>query len=476
MPSTQSLWMDEAQTWRIAIKPSVAALVADLRETQASEGLMPLGMLSAWAALRVFGESEWQLRAVNIVWAAVATGAFFVLGRRWRIPWAPLFLAIQPFLWFYANEARPYTLQIAAGAWLLVSLVIAVEDRRLDWPNLLILIVSSATLIATTLFGVLTAGPVFLVLGWLGWRERWSLPRRWSLGAAVLLLWILTFGAYYLQTVARGAAGARLWDVGFSNIAFAFYEFAGFSGLSPSRNEIRELAQTGGARAILNALTPACLAAVGTLAFTYLLLLRAFRPAVGGPDRRTLGAIGIVAFASCASLVLLALAARFPFWGRHLAPVFPFFCAVTILAIRSLGVARGGWGRWVGPVLAVLLAISAGLLRTQPRHAKDDYRAAVAIAQRTVEENGVVWWCADPDTARYYALPVSREHRSQGPIVFVSGYSPEELVALTPPNLIVLSKPDIFDPKQSLLDYVNQRGYQLQESVNAFRIFSPARR
>ena len=121
MPSAQSLWIDEAQTWHYASAPTVGALFSELNTTHTSEGLMPLGMLVPWAGIRIFGEGEWQLRALNILWAAVAVGAFLVLGRRWRVPWAPLFMAVQPFLWYYADEARPYALQIAASAWLLVG-------------------------------------------------------------------------------------------------------------------------------------------------------------------------------------------------------------------------------------------------------------------------------------------------------------------------------------------------------------------
>ena len=35
MPSTQSLWMDEAQTWRLASLPTVSALFYELWKTYA---------------------------------------------------------------------------------------------------------------------------------------------------------------------------------------------------------------------------------------------------------------------------------------------------------------------------------------------------------------------------------------------------------------------------------------------------------
>lgn len=476
MPSTQSLWIDEAQTWRFASEPTVGGLFSALEKTHTSEGLMPLGMLMSWVGIRIFGVSEWQLRAVNIFWAAAAVAAFHVLGRRWRAPWAPLLLAIQPFLWYYANEARPYTMQIAAGAWLLVGLVTCVEDRRVDAKTLLILLASSGILIGTVLFGILVVGPACLLIVWLAWREHWPLVRHWKVGTAVLLVWSASFGIYYLAALSHGATGAKLWEVGFQNVAFACYEFLGFSGLGLSRQEIREAAGAGGVRAVLHSLPLASVTPLAALSLTYLVAGVGVLRGGEDRDRRTLAIIGGVAAFGGGLLVLLALIVHFPFWGRHLSPVFPFFCGFLVLALRDLGTHRKALAAVTGCILFLLLAVSSLALRTWPRHAKDDYRMAAISAQRAVKSGIIVWWCADQETARYYGLPIIADPENTGPIVLTVGIPAETLAGRPPPGLIVMSKPDLFDGYGVVSSYARKRGYVPEQRMNAFVLLAPAHR
>ncbi len=71
------------------------------------------------------------MRAGNLLWGALALGAMYRVGRRLKLPWLPLLLAIQPYFWFYMNEARPYALEIACGSWLLAALV-EFHNRRVS--------------------------------------------------------------------------------------------------------------------------------------------------------------------------------------------------------------------------------------------------------------------------------------------------------------------------------------------------------
>lgn len=473
MPSTQSLWIDEAQTWVFSSIPTFGALFSDLATTYKSEGLMPLGMLLPWLSIRVLGASEWQLRAMNILWAAATVGAFFVLGRRWRMPWAPLFMAAQPFLWYYANEARPYALQIAAASWLLVGLVTCVEDRRLGKASLLILLISSAILIATVLFGILTVGPVCLLIAWLAWRERWPLCGGWKIAVALALVWNALFGIYYLRAVMHGATGAKLWEVGMQNVAFGFYELLGMSGLGPSRYEIRELARTEGIGGALHTFSLLSVLSLVALAISYVMAATSlFGRGKKNRERRTLGIIGGCAVASIGTLVVLAFVVHFPFWGRHMAPAFPFLCGLLILALRGLRARSRPLAAVVVPVLFVLFAMSSWALRSWPRHGKDDYRAAAEIARRAVKEGRVVWWCADLDTAHYYGLSMSAPPDLPGPLVFVNGSSAETLAAKPPPDFIVISKPDIFDTDGAVTEYAKQSGYYPSQRMNAFVVYA----
>ncbi len=476
MPSTQSLWIDEAQTWVFSSTPTISALISELVTTYKSEGLMPLGMLLPWLSIRVLGASEWQLRAMNILWAAVTVGAFFVLGRRWRMPWAPLFMAAQPFLWYYANEARPYALQIAVASWLLVGLVTCVEDRRLSKASLLILFFSSAILIATVLFGILTVGPVCLLIAWLAWRERWPLCRGWKIAVALALVWNVLFGIYYLRAVMHGATGAKLWDVGLQNAAFAFYELLGMSGLGPSRYEIRELARSSGIGGVMHAFSLLSVLPLVALALSYLVAATSlFGHGEENRERRTLWIIGGCAVVSIGTLVVLALVVHFPFWGRHTAPAFPFICGFLILALRGLKARSRPLAAVLVPALIVLFAMSSWALRSWPRHGKDDYRAAVEFTRIAMKEGRTVWWCADLDTARYYGLSMNVPPDLSAPLVFVNGSTAETLAAKSPPDYIVLSKPDIFDAGGVVTEYTKQYGYYPSHRVNAFVVYARPR-
>ncbi len=467
MPSTQSLWMDEAQTWRLASMPSLSAVVADLRQTQASEAMMPLGMFSAWISARVFGLGEWQMRAPNIFWAAASVVAFAMIGRRWKAPWSPLLFAIQPFLWFYANEARPYALQIAAGAWLLAGLVAAFDERAISAKTLLIVSVASCALVGTTLFGILTAGPAIAILAWFARRERWALPEKWKLCATVVLIWFATLGVYYLFAILRGAAGARLWAVGIQNILFALYEIGGFGGLGFGRTEIRELAQLGKLATILKCPWWGILAS-GLLAGSYLvagrwLLMRLKQPKV----RDVAISVALIAALSLGALAVLALVVHFPFWGRHAAPVFPFVCGLLIFSIAHAP-RRRGLAAIAIACLCLALAVSTVQLRLAPQHRKDDYRSAAVLARKGLEDNKEVWWSADRETARYYGVAF-RDPERPGPGAFYASGSSRGMLNTQPlPDLILMSKPDVFDPSGTLAGYVADNQYRREQRFNAF--------
>jgi len=48
MPGSESLWIDEAQTFHHMAQPTLGALFSGLLTDQKSEALMPLGMFIAW--------------------------------------------------------------------------------------------------------------------------------------------------------------------------------------------------------------------------------------------------------------------------------------------------------------------------------------------------------------------------------------------------------------------------------------------
>jgi hypothetical protein len=473
MPGTESLWIDEAQTFHHMVQPTLGALFSSLLAGQKSEALMPLGMFVAWLGGQLVGMSEWQMRAPNILWAALAVLAFVRLGQLWRAPWAPLLLATQPFLWFYANEARPYAFQIACGAWLAVGCAEVLESRRLDARSLDILLVASAALVASTLFGMVTVGAVAVVLGTLGRRERWLIVRGTRARIALGALWCAAFGAYYVWRVASGAKGAKMWDVGVQNLGFALYEFAGFAGLGPGRDELRELARTGSVLGVIHGLAAD---------FIWIVLLSLLLAVVGvmlraawqkGERRREVAFYAAICALVAGATLALALVARFPFWGRHLAPVFPFYCALLVLAFHCLQ--RTSWPAVVRvgvmASLLALLAFSSAQLRWSPRHAKDDYRSAVRTALSALRAGDKVWWSADTEAAAYYRLPLSKGTPEPRKATLLLLDRPELIAILPVPDMIIMSKRDIYDPTGRVAQLITTKGFRPTQYFKAFTVW-----
>jgi hypothetical protein len=473
MPGSDSLWIDEAQTFHHMAQPTLSALCLGLLADHKSEALMPLGMFVAWLGGQLVGMSEWQMRAPNILWAALAVLAFVRLGKLWRAPWAPLLLATQPFLWFYANEARPYAFQIGCGAWLAAGCAEVLQSRRLDARSLDILLVASAALVASTLFGMVTVGAVAVVLGMLWRRERWLIVRGARARIALGALWCAAFGAYYVWRVASGAKGAKIWDVGLQNLGFALYEFAGFSGFGPGRDELRELARTRGAAGAVDGLAAYLI---------WIVLLSLLLAAVGvmlraawqeGEWRREIAFYAAVCALVGGTTLALALVARFPFWGRHLAPAFPFYCALLVLGLGYIqrtnlpAVVRLG----VLASLLALLAFSSAQLRWSPRHAKDDYRSAVASAVSALRAGRDVWWSASPEAAAYYGLAVSKGTRQPGKATFLSLDKPEQTAILPVPDVIIISKRDIYDPIGQVGRLITAKQFRPTKHFKAFTVW-----
>jgi hypothetical protein len=472
MPGSESLWIDEAWTFHHMAQPTLGALCSGLLADQKSDALMPLGMVVAWLGGRLVGTSEWQMRAPNILWATLAVLAFVRLGHLWRVPWAPLVIAAQPFLWFYANEARPYAFQIGCGAWLAAGCAEVLEARRIDARSLDILLVASAALGASTLFGMVTVGAVAVVLGTLWRRERWLIVRGTRARIALGALWCAAFGAYYVWRVASGAKGAKIWDVGLQNLGFALYEFTGFGGLGPGRDELRELARRGGVLGAIDGLAadPIWIVLLSLLLAAVGVMLRAAWQR--GEWRREIAFYAAICALVGGTTFALALMARFPFWGRHLAPVFPFYCALLVLGLGYMQ--RTYWPAMVrvgvvGSLLG-LLAFSSVRLRWSPRHAKDDYRSAAATAVSAVRAGRDVWWSANPEAAAYYGLAVSRTPQ-RGKATLLALATAERIATLPVPEMVIISKPDVYDPAGEVVRLITANRFRPTQRFKAFTVW-----
>jgi hypothetical protein len=465
MVSSQSLWIDEGLTWLYARESSIRGWMGVLLSDRGSQAQMPFGMFAAWVAGNLFGLSEWQLRSVNVLWIALAGTAMGRLGQALRLPsLLPLFL-VQPFVWYYANEARPYALMICVSAWLVALWALVHHERTLS-PRRLWATGAFATvgMGCSLLFSFGIAG-FALALGATVLVRNIPLDRRHVLPITTTALAMAALMAYYAWTLARGVGGAKIWSVGVSNVAFGFYELLGFGGLGPPRNELREAARGSGQIATFM-LQGGYAVGVVLLVASYLTLI----PSIWKIRRDSLSLIAAGALmVSTGALLAASVVVKFPFWGRHLAfslPVVALLISKTQAAIQRVRLRY-----FLTFSLFGILLVSSLRQRFLPQYGKDDYRSASRMAAAALGSGKNVWWVADPNTARYYGVRAPGNEAGAGGIWF--SYENEGDPQNKPaPDLIFVSKPDIYDSRKMIRSYIEQHAYQPSDRVAAFQIYA----
>jgi mannosyltransferase len=163
----QSLWMDEALTAYEAHLPFGAMLgtVAHVETTP------PLYFVLTWCWTHVFGTGEIALRSISTIAGIALVPITYIAARelvsRWTGLLAAAFVAVNPFLIWYSQEARSYMLLAALTAASFMWFVRALADRSrrsLAWWT-----GCSALAVMTHFFAGFLVAPEAL---WLLWRSR----------------------------------------------------------------------------------------------------------------------------------------------------------------------------------------------------------------------------------------------------------------------------------------------------------------
>jgi hypothetical protein len=178
MLTNDSLWIDEGGTAMYAMQPDFHSWWHHLGQDNTSDSEMPLTMFFAMISGSMLGTAEWQMRAINLLWGALAMVGMYRVGRRIQMPWLPLLLAIQPYFWFYMNEARPYALQIACGTWLLAAFVEFIFAKAAGQTWAWLLAGSVFFLFLTTMLAPVTVGAVVLAGAMIAALNRWKPERK----------------------------------------------------------------------------------------------------------------------------------------------------------------------------------------------------------------------------------------------------------------------------------------------------------
>jgi hypothetical protein len=334
-------------------------------------------------------------------------------------------------------------------------------------------------LCGSSLVGVISSfffGLAFLIL-WIQQEKLGAIFVRRDLWVVAIVTGALLTGlaTYYAWTLSVGARASSVGETNLLTFGFIFYEMLGFAGLGPGRNDLRE-----NAIAALKPYLPALLiyGLILTL-FIFSFLFTFFKnPPLAIKSLKHSGRpmLLIVAAAVAAGLCvfLMGILKDFRVIGRHLMPIFPFVllgfsCAAAYMWNSRKAVLKSS-------VLLVLIAsaVSALSIRFSPRHAKDDYRSAAAVALETLGKEGTVWWAADEAGGKYYNVRlISTDEIPAGERsgIVVSRLNFKRLSSLPSPDLVIISKPDIYDPRHEIRNFCIRNGLSSIGNPKAFSLY-----
>jgi hypothetical protein len=494
-PSDRSLWIDEGWSARMIMAPGNLSQWWQMTLQDSAAMATQFGhSLTGLLLGKIFGYSEHGLRMANIVWAFAGVAAFALAGRKLGLPWLPLVFAANPFVWFYVDEVRPYAMQLAAGSWMMLAFLhITSPDTsagsRTLWINIFWL--SCFIVYAASVLGAFSiaaaccaAGAVWLFTRRVPQRGVWLSSVVW----VVLLVCLTAFHAYFMFVESK--EGSKQWTPGLMNVAFSIYEISGLIGWGPTRDAIRATVKEGGLEKLAQLFVPYL---TGLTSYAAVLALGAYgiikEVARDGLKRGPAAWLSAVVVAGLLFMLLAASLANWPFWGRHVSPLFPFAVVALALGFSALGnLGRIGAGAWI--TLMLLASLHGRFL--QPGHS-DDYRSASRVAAKHIAAGQVVWWSAETLTPNYYGVfPVStfehqltKESLPAGPSAWprseaaghthcysVLSLSQAELAQLPAPHAVITSKPDAWDSSGELRRWLEKSNFVLTESYPAFQIWT----
>ena len=463
--SNQSLWIDEGNSAMKAIQPSFMPFWEKMKELGGSDLQMPLYMFLLWAWEKVFGHSEFALRALNILFFTLSAAVLLYLwDAESRHKLAFIFLmCFSPMLWVYLDEARPYIFQFFGATCVLVALWNQAKTPHLN-KNLAVFCIGALALCGSSLTGVIFTfwfGLAFLVI--LIHQNAWHSIFSSKQNLVSLLLTSIGMcglGLYYFWTLSQGARASGVGKTDLLSIGFCFYELLGFSGLGPDRLSLREQGIT--------ALKPFFLPLASlVIALTAFGISSALYITKNSRMHRT--EFFIFAAALCGALSMLAVGhiAHFRVLGRHLMPILPFVLLLVSLGLLHLWQSDKKLSRAIVLTICLLLILSSLSTRLSPRFAKDDYRTAAQIAKSSLENGETIWWAADSATANYYGLEFNEK------VINVIGFSKSGLKNVDAPNLVFLSKLDIYDSNRFISDFLGENNLRRMQVIRAFSIHRP---
>jgi hypothetical protein len=486
--SNESLWIDEFWTAHFGTLESLGHLYDLLLIPGGSQTPLHFVYYYFWALF--FHPNELFLRLANLPFFVLGQLSLLLALRTYRRKFSYLFLAVcalHPMVWQYANEARPYIMMYAGSQMILAYILrLHARDPNVDRTSPLF----SAVFVAggILLFGASMLGAFWVFTAcvyityfhyrYLNWR--YLTHGVYPLLAIVFLATTTLLTIYYVSNVINGGGASRLSPTTMVTVLSAVYELLGLSGIGPSRLVLRD---TG-----LAAFGPYWIRLIAAGAIVLAILSIGLKETTRFRGARELIFIGVLWLLPIAIVVISGFVMHWRVLGRHLIAALPILNILFALGLAELFETHSRRGQAFRSLVAVafllVMIYSSCSLRFSERHRKDDYRAAAAVAQQSASQGKRVWWAADYVGANYYRLPGEFDFMGvitgvdklvecidRPGVQAISNVSRECLQTLSPPDVVILSKPDLFDRSGEIAEYLKARNFEKVQVLPAFTIW-----
>lgn len=401
----QSLWIDECCMVMSAAQSSFADVWTKVTDIGGSDTQMAFYLYFLHIWIRLTGaDSEMLLRLYNVVWVLLA--GWFLR----KEPKVLFLLVISPFFLYYANELRPYIMQIAASCGISMFLYKRSMGEEQSYTKgfgfLFLLCVTSLTSVVWAI-GFLVAWII------LEGKEFWSKKLIKS-----VVCWILPFaalGAYYLYTLLLGARAAFIESDWLVNVGASMYELFGLAGLGPARSELRLCSSLSDILWNPELLLPAlCGIFIGVLVIAGCWEWRKCS------SRGVLLSLGALFALPVCIFIYASEMMDFRFSGRHFAPLLPIICTAL-----SMGVGRFGEKtcmRILSASVILIWCVSNWFIRFDDTYAREDYRTAIEYCQARERQGEKIMLLCNGAGKQYYGWSdsVSPDEWAECQVVVVS--------------------------------------------------------
>ena len=407
----QSLWRDEVDALRFATAPWAEMLSNFTRPGW--NGPLYFLLLRGWIALT--GSSEYAMRFFSLAFGVLCVPLVYVLGRRLFNRQTGLLAALlttaSPYLTWYGQEVKMYTLVPALALLAIYSLCRAVEGPALSlskgqgWRWWAVQVVATSLAFYSHILAVLLV-PVQVLLYFAWWPQA---RRRWR--GALISLACLTLP--YLPLVAWQAEQVL------QERETGFYPY--------TLGEMAEILLNGWSLGILGRSWPWGMVLMSALAVWGLLSPLFLLPLVGGGAGGVRGRLALLGWLVIPLLIVWLISLRQPlFTDRYFIWAAPAFYLLIASGLASFW-RFGGWGRWAVTFLTGIILVVNGINLWQQATSpiKADFRAAAAcVADYHTSDEPTASQVTDRDYPFKCYLPLAmRSHTFDELIIFQIPYS-----------------------------------------------------